>query len=81
MEKHMNDTLTLKKTSEVRQKPNGPGAAHLHHWNGRKVVLTLTTGEKVSGRMESIAKYDVLMKVNDCKVIVHKQHIVMCKLP
>ncbi len=78
----MSSTLSLKKTTEVQQvqKPKGPGPAHLNHWNGRKVVLTLTTGDKVSGLMESIAKYDVLMRVDGQKVVVHKQHLVMCEL-
>ncbi len=83
----MNGTLSLKKTPEViapevkaPEKPKGPGPAHLNHWNGRNVTLTLTTGDKVSGRMESIAKYDVLMKVDGQKIVVHKQHLVTCEL-
>jgi hypothetical protein len=81
----MNGTLILKKSSEVKkeggpQKPKGPGPAHLNHWNGRKVTLTLTTGDKVSGRMVSIAKYDVLMRIDGENVVVHKQHLVMCEL-
>jgi sRNA-binding regulator protein Hfq len=81
----MNSTLSLKKKPEVKQvpepqKPKGPDPAHLNHWNGRKVTLTLTTGDKVSGRMVSIAKYDVLMRIDGEKVVVHKQHLVMCEL-
>ena len=73
----MSSTLSLK---TAPQKPKGLGPAHLNHWNGRKVTLNLTTGDMLSGRMESIAKYDVLMDVGGKKVVVHKQHPVTCEL-
>jgi hypothetical protein len=78
----MNGTLSLKQKPQVQAvpEPKGPGPAHLNHWIGRKGILTLTTGDKLSGRMESIAKYDVLMNVDGQKVVVHKQHLVMCEL-
>jgi len=73
------NTLTLKKDTDKKKKP-GPGCAYLIHWHGRNVTVTLSTGTTLSGKLEGIATYDVLLLVDGRQLVLQKQHIVTVEL-